>query len=86
MDEAYRSAERFRTKSLLLYGEKDEIIPREPVEKFYQRLPSRGQGLQQMILYENGYHMLLRDLQADVVQKDIARWIANVHQEQRKRQ
>jgi alpha-beta hydrolase superfamily lysophospholipase len=79
MDEAYRSAERFRTKALLLYGEKDEIIPREPVENFYQGLPLKDQGLQQMILYENGYHMLLRDLQADVVQKDIVRWIENTH-------
>jgi alpha-beta hydrolase superfamily lysophospholipase len=75
MDEAYRSAELFKTKSLILYGEKDEIIPQKPVFEFYQRLPSRLQGQQQMILYENGYHMLLRDLQSEIVMKDIVDWI-----------
>ncbi|MBW1791809.1 MAG: lysophospholipase [Deltaproteobacteria bacterium] len=75
MDEAYRSAELFKTKSLILYGEKDEIIPQKPVFEFYKRLPSRLQGQQQMILYENGYHMLLRDLQSEIVMKDIVDWI-----------
>jgi alpha-beta hydrolase superfamily lysophospholipase len=75
MDEAYRSAELFTTKSLLLYGKKDEIIPRKPVFEFYKRLPSAVQGQQQMILYENGYHMLLRDLQSEIVMKDIVDWI-----------
>jgi alpha-beta hydrolase superfamily lysophospholipase len=75
MDEAYGSAELYRIKSLILYGEKDEIIPREPVVEFYKRLPLRVQGQQQMILYENGYHMLLRDLQSEIVKKDIGGWI-----------
>ena len=75
MDEAYRSAELFTTKSLLLYGKKDEIIPQKPVFEFYKRLPSAVQGQQQMILYENGYHMLLRDLQSEIVMKDIVDWI-----------
>ncbi|MEN8261376.1 MAG: alpha/beta hydrolase, partial [Pseudomonadota bacterium] len=61
--------------SLILYGKKDEIIPQKPVFEFYKRLPSRGQGQQQMIIYENGYHMLLRDLQAEIVMKDIVDWI-----------
>ncbi len=75
MDEAFGSAERFRVRSLVLYGEKDEIIPRKAVFDFYKRLPLRSQGRQQMILYENGYHMLLRDLQAEKVLIDIAGWI-----------
>jgi alpha-beta hydrolase superfamily lysophospholipase len=28
-----------------------------------------------LILYENGYHMLLRDLEAENVMKDIVEWI-----------
>jgi alpha-beta hydrolase superfamily lysophospholipase len=75
MDEAYRSAELFKTKSLILYGEKDEIIPQKPVFEFYKRLPARLQEQQQMILYKNGYHMLLRDLQSEIVMKDIVDWI-----------
>ncbi len=74
MDKAFDSAERFRVSSLILYGEKDEIIPWKPVLDFYKRLPLKGDQ-QKMILYENGYHMLLRDLQAEKVLKDIAAWI-----------
>jgi alpha-beta hydrolase superfamily lysophospholipase len=77
MDQAYDSAERLRNRVLLLYGEKDEIIPRDPVFSFYQRLPLRALGQQRMIVYEEGYHMLLRDLQADVVRQDIVEWIEN---------
>jgi hypothetical protein len=30
-----------------------------------------------MIIYEHGYHMLLRDRQAEVVMQDILAWIEN---------
>ncbi|MGW8195627.1 MAG: alpha/beta hydrolase [Desulforhopalus sp.] len=75
MDEAYESAEFLDVRLLLLYGEKDEIIPQKPVIEFYQRLPSAGEGRQRLIIYENGYHMLLRDLQAERVMSDIVAWI-----------
>lgn len=75
MDDAYKSAGAIQTKILLLYGNKDEIIPWQPVYDFYKRLPSKEPGQHQMILYENGYHMLLRDLQAEVVMKDIVDWV-----------
>ena len=75
MDKAFESAEQLTNRLLLLYGEKDEIIPREPVLSFYQRLPLRSQRQQQIILYEQGYHMLLRDLQAEIVMQDIVDWI-----------
>ncbi len=75
MDEAYRSAEHLKTNVLILYGEKDEIIPRKPVVEFQKRLPSGDQVQQQIIFYKNGYHMLMRDLQSEVVMKDIVDWI-----------
>jgi len=75
MDKAYAAAEQMRDRLLLVYGEKDEIIPREPVLAFHQRLPLRSRGKQQMLLYDQGYHMLLRDLQAAVVMEDIVAWI-----------
>ncbi|MBT8361691.1 MAG: alpha/beta hydrolase [Desulfobacterales bacterium] len=75
MDAAYNSAEHLRINSLLLYGNNDEIIPKKPVFEFYKRLPASGKKQQQMIVYENGYHMLLRDLQAEVVIEDIVDWI-----------
>lgn len=75
MDQAYDSAEQLRSRLLLLYGEKDEIIPQEPVFSFYRRLPLRSQEHQRIIIYEQGYHMLLRDLQAETVMQDIVDWI-----------
>ena len=77
MDQAYASAGQLHGNALVLYGQKDEIIPRVPVMSFYQRLPGRTDGTQQLILYENGYHMLLRDLQATVVFADIIDWISS---------
>ncbi|MBM9515112.1 alpha/beta hydrolase [Desulfogranum marinum] len=80
MDEAYRNAELLRVNTLILYGEKDEIIPREPVFKLYKRLPLREDQVRpQLIVYENGYHMLLRDLQAENVMSDIVEWIKAQH-------
>ena len=75
MDAAYRSAEHLKTNVLILYGEKDEIIPRKPVVEFQKRLPTGGQVRQQIIYYKNGYHMLMRDLQSEIVMKDIVDWI-----------
>ena len=75
MDKAFLSAEKFTSNALVVYGEKDEIIPRVPVIKFYERLPHTVDRRQRLILYENGYHMLLRDLQAEVVLKDVVEWI-----------
>jgi alpha-beta hydrolase superfamily lysophospholipase len=77
MDRAFASAEKFKARSLILYGEKDEIIPMEPVLDFYHRLPLSGQGRQRLILYEDGYHMLLRDLQSERVKQKIVDWIDN---------
>jgi acylglycerol lipase len=75
MDKAFAGADRFRASSLILYGEKDEVIPRNPVFDFYKRLPLKSSGRQRMILYENGYHMLLRDIQSEKVITDIIAWI-----------
>jgi len=75
MDQTYSSAVELRCNALILYGQQDEIIPRAPVMSFYRRLPGRSVGTQQLIIYQNGYHMLLRDLQAKVVLKDIFDWL-----------
>lgn len=77
MDQAYSFAEALRGDTLVLYGQKDQIIPREPVMSFFERLPGKTDGTQQLILYENGYHMLLRDLQATVVLRDIVDWLSS---------
>lgn len=56
--------------ALLLYGERDEVIPREPVDAF----AARAHGLS-MRRYPEGYHMLLRDRQRERVYADMLKWI-----------
>ncbi len=75
MDEAYEAADSYSLKTLVLYGHHDQIIPREPVLNAFQRFAAESPGQKQLIIYENGYHMLLRDLQAEKVMQDIVAWI-----------
>jgi len=62
---------------LLLYGKHDEIIPATPTCELLDRLSYNGTSQLSAIIYEHGYHMLTRDLQAAVVMEDIATWISN---------
>ncbi len=77
MDRALDRAPDFRLPALILYGEKDEIIPKKPTRLMLERLPRTETGKRILAVYENGYHMLLRDLQAEVAWRDIAHWIAD---------
>lgn len=63
--------------ALILYGEHDEIIPPEPFCKMLEHLPEQTASAWRLVLYQNGYHMLSRDLQGDVVIKDMVTWIHN---------
>jgi acylglycerol lipase len=76
MDAAQTDAPRLELPALLLYGAHDEIIPPDPTWAAVAALPRLG-GSQRAALYANGWHMLLRDLQALVVVDDIAAWIAD---------
>ncbi len=92
MDRALAAAAAFRTPALILYGKKDEVVPGEATRIMVRALPrlnsqggtnaggrkagGPGAGEQRLAYYENGFHMLLRDLQAETVLGDIAAWIA----------
>ena len=77
MDEAFNSASLLRGNTLMLYGEKDEIIPKKPTYEFLQKFLSTDATKKTVAFYQKGYHMLLRDLQAPTAWKDIAAWISN---------
>jgi len=78
MDEALDGAARFEARALILYGRKDEIIPKAPTRRMIERLPATKER-QKTAFYAAGYHMLLRDLAADVPLADIAAWIEDGH-------
>jgi alpha-beta hydrolase superfamily lysophospholipase len=76
MDAALTSASKLDVPLLYLYGERDEIVPRAPTRLMIASLPPEARARQRIALYANGYHMLMRDLEAAVVVGDIASWIA----------
>ena len=63
--------------ALILYGEHDEIIPPESFCKLLEYLPDQTLSNWRLVLYPNGYHMLSRDLQGEVVIQDMIAWIHN---------
>ncbi len=76
MDNALQGFAKLKSRLLILYGEKDEVIPQLPVMQALQMLPTGKAGQAVSIaFYENGYHMLLRDLQRRIPLLDIADWI-----------
>jgi alpha-beta hydrolase superfamily lysophospholipase len=76
MDLAYDSAPRLTAPMLLLYGAHDQVIPPKSVRQMIASLPAAS-SQRRIAYYENGYHMLLRDLDATVVQRDVESWIAD---------
>jgi alpha-beta hydrolase superfamily lysophospholipase len=75
MDAAFNSADRLDINTFLLYGEKDELIPKQPTYQFLRRFLSSGNQTKIVGFYPHGYHMLLRDLQAPIAWQDIVTWI-----------
>jgi alpha-beta hydrolase superfamily lysophospholipase len=74
MDTAYEAAPKLNgTPVLITYGLKDEIVPKAPTEDVMRRLP-RTNG-NRRALYPGGYHMMLRDIAAQAIWRDIAAWI-----------
>jgi alpha-beta hydrolase superfamily lysophospholipase len=74
MDAALQAGPQIETDTLLLYGARDEVVPPEPTFDFWRSLPPDAAPRQRFAFYAEGWHMLLRDLQAQVVVDDIAAW------------
>ncbi|HHH43934.1 MAG TPA: alpha/beta fold hydrolase [Gammaproteobacteria bacterium] len=80
MDQAADASPAQAADALLLYGMHDEIIPREPTCRL---LGKPAVAHWDIVLYENGYHMLTRDLQAERVLRDIADWLLDATRHKR---
>jgi acylglycerol lipase len=75
MDAALDSAPFLDVPMLVMYGGKDEIVPKEPIRRFVASLPPECRRRARFAWYQDGYHMLLRDLEGPVVIADIASWV-----------
>ncbi len=73
MDRALAAAPGLGTPTLVLYGARDEIIPRAPTCRMLADLPAQAR----VAVYPDGYHMLTRDLGSETVLKDLAAWLAD---------
>lgn len=73
MEDALKAAPQLDTPTLLLYGEKDEVIPKKPTAQFVKKLPETTH----LALYPEGWHWLARDHNGPVVWKDVVSWINN---------
>lgn len=73
MEAAAQAAPGRRAPTLFLYGAKDELIPPRAAEVAAGRLGPCARSA----LYADGWHMLMRDLQAPVVWRDIEAFLAD---------
>ena len=71
MDEALAAAPAVPQRSLILYGLKDDIIPKPPARRFLSGIANEPT----VALYWEGFHMLLRDLSAEIFWTDILAWM-----------
>jgi acylglycerol lipase len=72
MDTAYAAAGTLSGPLLILIGENDEIVPTDAQTAMVRRVQATPCVL---VVYPEGWHLLLRDLQREVVWRDIIAWI-----------
>ena len=75
MDTALGVLPRLKLPSLILYGAHDQLIPQRSFDTLVDLLPRRPQARWRAAFYPQGYHMLTRDLGAEVVLRDIVTWV-----------
>jgi len=76
MDEARTAPQRMKEGRtappiLFLYGANDQVIPAKPTQAVIGELGDKAKVKR----YEHGYHMLLRDLEGEQVDRELADWI-----------
>ena len=74
MGEANEATREQSGRILFLYGERDEIIPIPALKQASENIALAGAG-QTVKSYPDGWHLLFRDHQADVVWGDVLTWV-----------
>lgn len=76
MDQAQGGVESIAVPALYLYGANDQIIPKNATARAVESFLS-GSEARRFAYYDDGWHMMLRDLQAETVLADIAVYFEN---------
>ncbi|RXN91710.1 alpha/beta hydrolase [Achromobacter aloeverae] len=62
--------------TLVMYGQNEQVLPKHLVASTLRRLREREDSTRlRVALYPEGYHMLLRDLHAETVWRDVLAWL-----------
>ena len=73
MDQALATPPPVWLPTLILYGARDQIIPKRPTCRWLAARPQSPRH--RLAVYKEGWHLLTRDLQAETVLADIAVWL-----------
>lgn len=76
MDRAVAATPDMPARTLVMFGAHEQVIDDSAALGMLRDLPNGPVG-PRIAIYSQGYHMLLRDLNAHVVRDDIAAWILN---------
>jgi acylglycerol lipase len=71
MNDGLAAGDKVQVPLLLLYGGRDQVIPKNATDALLKRLGPNAR----VKCYDEGYHMLLRDLAAAPRWSDVADWI-----------
>jgi alpha-beta hydrolase superfamily lysophospholipase len=74
-DRAHEAAPNIRAPMLILFGWREDIVRRKSRLALLEVLPPDGAW--RLAEYRKGYHLLLRDLNAEEVLRDVAAWAAD---------
>jgi acylglycerol lipase len=73
MDAALDSAPKMKGPMLVAYGARERVVPPDIMRMLRKRFPDDPSI--KFAVYDEGYHLLLRDLQAGRVQEDVLSWM-----------
>jgi acylglycerol lipase len=71
MDSAYENVAHIKTPTLLMYGGQDQVIPQPSIQSALEHFTVPVD----YVFYPDGFHMLFRDIQGQLVLEDMLSWI-----------
>jgi alpha-beta hydrolase superfamily lysophospholipase len=71
MDEAWKATPLISIPTLVLYADGDEVVPSGPI----RQAAARMQAPRRVVCYDDGHHMLLRDLEARRTWDEVASFV-----------